>query len=250
MARGLQGDDADSAVSRRLAVLSLDGCSMILKPDLSPKMQHWQAEAYAEIGIKLSRLDHEKALFPRRFYLPIQSFDHAKQYDFCFVGAFRIDRETESRRIWLLDFIRRNFSERSYLQFTDQKTKAGHAPMGEFDMTLLRSGMVPKELPMEQRHAFDEHYYQVMCRSEFTLCPAGDRPWSMRFYEALMCRSIPILQRRTHHRSVRELLRDYRYYTLGDELNYRPDWVQHNYELFLRHHTLDGREPAPSPERS
>jgi hypothetical protein len=33
-------------------------------------------------------------------------------------------------------------------------------------------------------------------------------------------------------------LRGYKLYTPSDELLYRPDWVEHNYNLFLKHHTL------------
>jgi len=211
---------------------------MIFKPPLSPKMRFWQAEAYREIGVEIKSFDHQKAVFPRRFYVPIQELDHTKVFDFCFIGAYQVDALTAARRAWLIDFIKARFSEKSYLQLTDKETKKGYVPMGVFDYTLQRTGFVPKEVPLEQRNFFDEHYYRVMCQSQLTLCPAGDVRWSMRFYEALMCKSIPILQSRTLHRSLREALRGYKVYTPSEELIYKSDWVEQNYKIFLKHHTL------------
>ena len=211
---------------------------MLFKPHLSPKMKMWQADAWSELGVTITDYDTQKAIFPKRFYEAVQRLDHTKIYDFCFIGAFRVDSKTEARRVWLTPFIKERFSVNSYLQFTDKKTKTNYVPLGPFDRTLEREGFVPKEVPLEQRNIFDQPYYEVMCQSRFALCPAGDRLWSMRFYEALMCKSIPILERRWHHRSLREALRGYKVYTPRDELEYRPDWVEHNYELFLKHHTL------------
>ena len=208
------------------------------KAQLSPKMKFWQAEAYREYGVEIESFDHQKAIFPQRFYVAVQAFDHTKIFDYCFIGAYRVDASTAARRAWLFDFAKNRFSGKSYLQFTDKETKADYTPLGDFDFTLSRDGFVPKEVPIEQRNFFDEHYYRVMCQSQFTLCPAGDRKWSMRFYEALMCKSIPVLQSRLHHRSIREALRGYKVYTPSEELIYRPEWVEHNYTLFLEHHTL------------
>ena len=67
----------------------------------------------------------------------------------------------------------------------------------------------------------------------------------MRFYEALMCKCIPIvLKREETYRSREESELDYRYYLASDpEFIYREDWVEHNYALFMRYHTLQ------SPDR-
>jgi hypothetical protein len=35
------------------------------KPDLSPKLKLWQAEAYRELGVEIQSFDHQKAIFPR-----------------------------------------------------------------------------------------------------------------------------------------------------------------------------------------
>ena len=41
-------------------------------------------------------------------------------------------------------------------------------------------------------------YFHRLARSRFTLAPAGDKPWSQRFFEAIMAGSVPILQLPQH----------------------------------------------------
>ena len=198
-------------IARKIATIrlkhwGLSGKSRTMQNDafFSPKMRTWYAEAYAEIGVDVRDFDTRFAIFPMRFFKTIESFDHTKIYDFCFIGSFLIDKETATNRAWIIDFIKKHFSEKSYLQFTDKNTKLTHKPMGSFDHTLKQNGFVPKEVSKAQRNFFDENYYRTMCRSKFTLCPGGDRNWSMRFYEALICKSIPIILDRHALRTFQE----------------------------------------------
>ena len=87
----------------------------------------------------------------------------------------------------------------------------------------------------------DKNYFDVMCKSKFCLCPAGDDLWSMRFYEALMCKCIPIVNNEKEtYRSDPESKLGYKFYLTSDkEFIYREDWVEHNYNLFLKYHTLE-----------
>lgn len=43
------------------------------------------------------------------------------------------------------------------------------------------------------KYILDLTYYKKMSSSFFGLSPVGDCPWSYRFFEAIMCKSIPIL---------------------------------------------------------
>jgi len=207
----------------------------------SPKLAMWYLEAFSELGITRSPDDIDKrfAIYPRRFYRAVEQIGWRKSRDFCFIGAFKIDPRTAQRRAWILPFIQTHFGSRSYLQFTDRATKRDYQALGAFDHTLLAEGFVPKEVPVSRRNMFDEHYFRVMCSSEFVLCPGGDENWSMRFYEALMCKAIPILPDRTTFRNEHEAGLPYKYFLADEEISYREDWVEHNYTLFMRHHTLD-----------
>ena len=114
-----------------------------------------------------------------------------KSYEYCFIGAFQIDAKTAENRKWIVEFAANRFGGDSYLQLTNTKTRSTHAPLGKYDHTNSKKGLVPKELPRMLRNNFDENYFAVMASSRFCLCPGGDRDWSMRFYEALMCKVYP-----------------------------------------------------------
>jgi hypothetical protein len=207
----------------------------------SPKLAMWYLEAFAECGVRVSssEIDKRFAIYPRRFYRAVEEIGWRKTRDYCFIGAFRIDPRTEMRRSWIIPYIRENFGERSYLQFTDVATKSGYETLGAFDHTLSAEGFVPKEVPVAQRNRFDANYFKIMCSSEFALCPGGDENWSMRFYEALMCKAIPILLDRTPFRNEYEAQLPYKYFLAGERIEYREDWAEHNYLVFKQHHTLE-----------
>jgi hypothetical protein len=93
---------------------------------------------------------------------------------------------------------------------------------------------------MENKNYFDKSYYQVMKRSKFCLCPAGDLMWSMRFYEALLCKCIPIVDRfEESYRNEEEEKIPYKFYYANEEnFIYHQDWVDSNYQLFLKYHSF------------
>src|SRR5262249_50584342 len=126
-----------------------------------------------------------------------------------------------------------------------KNTKQMHKEMGEFDHTFKRNGFVPKEVELSKRNYFDDNYYKVMCQAEFTLCPAGDVNWSMRFYESLMCKSIPILLDNHAFRTASEAQHGYKvFYACDDHFKFSIAWAEHNYKLFLKHHTLAESQSA------
>ncbi len=43
--------------------------------------------------------------------------------------------------------------------------------------------------------AWDEDYFRVLSNSQYVLCPSGDYIWSYRFFEAIMCGAIPIVEK-------------------------------------------------------
>jgi hypothetical protein len=53
------------------------------------------------------------------------------------------------------------------------------------------SSMRGREYPVK---AWDEDYYQAMTRAQFVLCPSGDFVWTYRFFEAVMCGAIPVVE--------------------------------------------------------
>jgi len=69
--------------------------------------------------------------------------------------------------------------------------------------------------------------------------------WSMRFYEALMCKAVPIVSSKEEtYRTDAESRLDYKYFLNTDELKFDVSLVEHNYQLFLKHHTFDALPPV------
>ena len=43
--------------------------------------------------------------------------------------------------------------------------------------------------------SWDHKYYEILAQSQFVLCPSGDCVWSYRFFEAILCGAIPIVEK-------------------------------------------------------
>jgi hypothetical protein len=181
------------------------------------------------------------SIYPRSFYKRIDAMPYEKSIDFCFIGQTSSCIIQTTSRSWINPFVMKHFNATSYLQYN--KEDSSYRSKGVFDYTNKVQGFVPRYHPLGVCDYFDEAYYTVMKKSKFCLCPAGDQPWSMRFVEAIMCKSIPIVKEPFETwRSHAEQKLGYKFYYAHDkEFVYREDWVQHNYELFLRYHTLEYR---------
>ena len=217
--------------------------------NLCPKLKGLYIESYKEVNIdkKEARVAQSRsvayltsyAIYPKRFYKNINNSQN-KIYDFIFIGGLLTDNATYLNRKWILTFIKENFNNNSYLQFTDKETKKQHTKLGNYDYS-HKTGFVPKEVQVKDRNFFDIEYFNNLSKSKFCLCPAGDSIYSMRFYEALMCKCIPIVKTfEETFRSKEESKLDYKYYlTTSINFIYRRDWVEHNYKIFLQYHTLE-----------
>ncbi len=42
--------------------------------------------------------------------------------------------------------------------------------------------------------SWDQEYFEMLGNSQFVLCPRGDCVWSYRFFEAILCGAIPVVQ--------------------------------------------------------
>lgn len=71
--------------------------------------------------------------------------------------------------------------------------------------------------------AWDDEYYQMMSRAKFVLCPNGDFVWTYRFFEAILCGAIPIIQ------DYCELYEGFTYYTMDSpSFEYTHDIAENN----------------------
>lgn len=218
----------------------------------SPRLVMLWRQSHLEAGCNPDHLpdpDAEPriALYPESFVDRVGKLGAAKRYDFNFRGALYLDPVTWQNRQWVIGFAKGRFTARSYFQVTDRNARRRnwllqrrHKRLGPYDFTFKSRGFVPKERPVRERDFFDDDYFRLMCASHFTLCPAGDAPWSMRFYECILSKSIPIIEKPQHSgRNALEYDIGYRYYLYGSQdIEYRPDWVEENFQKFLRYQTL------------
>ena len=211
-------------------------------------IKYHMIEAYKEKNLDYSnvRPDAPIVIFSQSYYNDICSLNHEKIYDYCFIGSIRSAPE---KRKWVIDFAKTHFTEKSIFVNTD------HDPnwtlLGVFDKSHENLGYCPKNEPNNQTRfvQFREvneniFYFQTMCQSKFILNPAGDAPWSFRFYETLLCKSLPIVENWHHtYRTAEESKIPYKYLLFNDIHNFNQEKYQElideNTKIFETYHMLN-----------
>jgi hypothetical protein len=187
------------------------------------------------------------AIFSKKYYNEINELNHTKIYDYCFIGS--INSSPENRK-WVVEFAKKKFTSNSIFVNTD--VNSGKNPnwqlLGPFDYSKCNWGYSPKEQPDSQSEKVqyrvvkeNVEYFETMCQSKYVLCPKGDASWSFRFYEVLMCNTIPIVESwHDTYRTKEESKIKYKYVLLDDvetEIAY-DDYVKINARLFEKYHLL------------
>jgi len=188
------------------------------------------------------------ALFSHKYYNDINELHQDKLHDFCFIGSIRSNYQN---RKWVINFAKKYFTSNSIFVNTDNDPN--WELLGDFDYSNLNYGFCPKnqknaQSKETQYRKIQENlfYFENMCKSKFVLCPAGDSSWSFRFYEVLMCKSIPIVESWHHtYRTIDESQLNYNYIlssNIEQEVNEHllyNDLVSENTHIFEKHHMLN-----------
>lgn len=86
---------------------------------------------------------------------------------------------------------------------------------------------------------WDDSYHDAMAHSRFVLCPNGDFVWTYRFFEAVLCGAIPIVQ------AGHPAYAGFHYLSMDERLD-RSAWqaevVDHNFDLAAERLTVPLRE--------
>ena len=169
-------------------------------------------EALGELGMKgETHVNHQKGrcyldgveyrlIFPLRYFRTIKDLPKDKRHRYTFTG-----KRTEER-LWVETFA---------------------------NNTSINSTEKGREISKDY---LDISYYLTMCHSKFTLCPKGDFNWTYRFFEAIMCKSIPIIERLGVDSSMDGFV-----YFLQDEKSahrYSKKICDDNYRLLVARHSL------------
>jgi hypothetical protein len=208
-------------------------------------IQYHMEDAYKELNKPLDNVSCNPpyAIFSKKYYNDILSIDNTKKYDYCFIGSIN---SGYNNRLWVIEFVKKYFTEKSIFINTDNDIN--WVSLGSFDFTNKGLGFNPKiqndnnSRNVQYRIVNDNlFYFKTMRQSNFVLCPAGDAPWSFRFYEILMCESIPIVLSWHHtYRTKEESTIPFKYY-LSNEYHihfYDEDIIKNNTLLFKQYHLL------------
>lgn len=87
----------------------------------------------------------------------------------------------------------------------------------------------------KNKFSIDENYYKTICKSKFTLTPTGDCPWSYRFFEAILCLSIPILDDNTDD----IFCKDYHFFYNSEKHIYDKEKAIENYNKMIKKNFLN-----------
>lgn len=215
-------------------------------------LQYHYEEACLEKSISFKNItpSPKYAIFSNKYYKEIKSLNKTKIFDFCFIGSLESGGKD---RIWVIEFIKKYFTENSIFINTD--CPIDWISLGIFDYTNIMFGFCPKKQTNNQtkivqyRNVKDnELYFGFMRCSKYCLCPAGDAPWSFRFYEILMCESIPLVDSWHHtYRTKEESKIKYKYVLyVPNQLNIYDMNIKHvnlitqyNTKLFKKYHLLN-----------
>ena len=138
-------------------------------------------------------------IFPKGISAKCRAFwEPRRPHRFTFAGLLNADRMTALSR-WV------KFNTGSDLPYLELKETLRWLPCrirnlfparpkclewkaGEFQ---LKSSDRGRKFPGK---TWDEQYYKFLGESQFVLCPKGDCVWSYRFFEAILCGAIPIIE--------------------------------------------------------
>lgn len=228
------------------------------------------AQAMREEGMDVT--DEEPYLspkYPRSWLNEADKLNHTKVYRINFQGKLAggiVTRNETEERAFVPEFAKQFFGENDYYLatrvpgWTDEdpsgKRNTNYVALGVFDHS-LDEAPPPKTIEISPGLALDERYMETLAQSNFSLCPAGDKPFTVRFFEAAAVGTICILKDPSHAGGMEEpedtQKIPWRFYLLNDimkdpsSLIYRDDWVQENRENFEKYHTyLKGDNYPPN----
>ncbi len=94
--------------------------------------------------------------------------------------------------------------------------------------------------------SWDENYYSILVDSEFVLCPSGDFVWTYRFFEAVLCGAMPIVEEPC------ESYAGFRYKLMGEDakqFKWNLEDAEYNYSLCVKRITIPLHELNTDLER-
>jgi len=185
----------------------------------------------------------------------ITKLDHQKTHLFNFQGSACRDSNQpwnrssyRAKRNWVMSFAQSHFTHQDVLFLKDKsKCNDEYFQVEKYDYSTGYPNKV------------DGGYFQVLAKSNITLCPGGDDNWSVRVWEAALTRSMPMIKSKPDDwnpgynttvfnqnlRALECLYSQYEYTTLDNPV-YDAGAVERNFKAFIRYQTfIEGDNTPP-----
>ena len=178
-------------------------------------------------------LDYCKSLWPEK-----------RDIKYAFIG-----KVTQARQKWLSSFLSQTV--KGYFQITgkvkrDYKIFSFLNRIFKFsEPVLITNSLRGRQFPGK---SWDDEYFQLQAKSRFIICPSGDVgcPWTYRFFEAMLCGAIPIVE------TISPCYSPYKFYMADEDPKnfiYDTEMVRFNFEQCIKHLTIPLEELTKEIER-
>lgn len=142
-----------------------------------------------------------KLIFPKYIVNRVFALDKNKKYKYNFIGKITKNRE------WVKNY------ERDSKNFVTESLKGRNK----------KHSFTPP---------FDKNYFSILASSQFTLCPVGDFDWTYRFFEAILCCSIPIVEK------IDPTMKGFKFYLRDQKHEFKREYATFNLGKFLLENTF------------
>lgn len=160
-----------------------------------------------------------------------------RKYKYAFIGKIN-----KARKIWLQTFLSskvKGYTGISGKVFIDYPIfKKLSVIFRNFDKLIVTESLRGREFPGK---AWDDEYFRIQSQAEFILCPSGDVgcPWTYRFFEAMLCGAIPIIEAES---PCYEPFKFYRAEQNPDSFIYDQEIVDYNFKQCEKYLTIGTKE--------
>mmetsp|Transcript_14717 Transcript_14717/g.46305 ORF Transcript_14717/g.46305 Transcript_14717/m.46305 type:complete len:329 (+) Transcript_14717:38-1024(+) len=185
---------------------------------------------------------------PKAFVERIGELDHTKRRQFNFVGSMDYQHPSrKERRQWIFPFAQTHFRDGDLLRLTDARASQDYEPLGPYDVSLTPRNSGGNESSGSNPY-FDTAYFATLASSNFTLCPSGDRGWSVRVWEAAAAGTLCVIRSLDLDVNGNDVLcrMPFKFYTNKSSLQYSQEVADYNYRMFIKYQTfLEGDNVPP-----
>lgn len=176
-------------------------------------------------------------IFPKSMFVFLKSnWPQLREIEFSFSGFISSKRKYTLQNWMSKNFINDNNSIESFsekmLKLLFDFLNIDYSFKNKIGSVLVLSSNHGRNFPIK---SWDENYYNNNLNSKFVLCPSGDFIWTYRFFEAIICGAIPVVE------EYCPLYEGFKFYYFNDNINslvYKTEMADFNFKLAFERLTI------------